>query len=158
MSRFGSPGSVVDEGVLEQRAEDEEDADAGPDVDGLGVGDGREAVLDAGLGGGHGQQGGHPQGHPGGHRLVVQPEGHPGHRHRHRARHVHRHHKERQLAHKEQLHPEAGVSPGGGDHVTILAAVRAQLEAPRQGEVTRQLDRLAPRLPDVIQVVFCPAI
>ena len=45
----------------------------------LGVGHGWEAVVDAGSGGGHGQQGRDGQHHPGGGRLVVQPEGHPGH-------------------------------------------------------------------------------
>ena len=40
---------VVDEGVLEQRPEHEEDADARPHVDGLGVGHGGQGVVDAGL-------------------------------------------------------------------------------------------------------------
>ena len=53
------PGGVVDHRVLQQCPEDEEDTDPGPDVDGLGVGHGRQAVLDAGLRGGHRQQGRH---------------------------------------------------------------------------------------------------
>ena len=40
---------VVDQGVLQQRPEHEEDADAGPHVDGLGVGHGGQGVVDAGL-------------------------------------------------------------------------------------------------------------
>ena len=49
----------------------------------LGVGDGRERVVDAGGGGGHGQEGGDGQHHSGRGRLVVQPEGHPGDTDRH---------------------------------------------------------------------------
>ena len=56
---FLSPGGIVDEGILKQGAEHKEDANPGPDIDGLGVGHGWEGVLNAGLGGGHGQQGGH---------------------------------------------------------------------------------------------------
>ena len=40
---------VVNQGVLQQRPEHEEDADARPHVDGLGVGHGRQGVVDAGL-------------------------------------------------------------------------------------------------------------
>ena len=49
----------------------------------LGVGHRGEGVVDAGRGGGHGQQGRDGQHHPGRGRLVVQPEGHPGHTDRH---------------------------------------------------------------------------
>ena len=49
----------------------------------LGVSHGRQGVVDAGGGGGHGQQGRDGQHHPGRGRLVVQPEGHPGHADRH---------------------------------------------------------------------------
>ncbi len=41
-----SPRGIVDERVLEQREEDEGDAQVGPDVDGLGVRHGRELVVD----------------------------------------------------------------------------------------------------------------
>ena len=40
------PCSVVDQCILEQCEEDEGDAEIGPDVDGLGVGDGREGAID----------------------------------------------------------------------------------------------------------------
>ena len=43
---FVLPGSVVDERILEQREEDESDAEVGPDVDGLGVCHWREGVVD----------------------------------------------------------------------------------------------------------------
>ena len=49
----------------------------------LSVGHRGEGVVDAGRGGGHGQQGRDGQHHPGWGRLVVQPEGHPGHADRH---------------------------------------------------------------------------
>ena len=52
------PRCVVDKRVLEQRPEDEGDADAGPDVDGLGVGHGRQRAVDGRLRRGHGQEGG----------------------------------------------------------------------------------------------------
>ena len=61
------PGGVVHHGVLEKGPEHEEDTDAGPDVDGLGVGDWGQGVLDAGLGGGHGEQRGDAQGNTGRH-------------------------------------------------------------------------------------------
>ena len=51
------PRGVVDQGVLEQRAEDEGHADPAPDVDGLRVGDRRQRAVDRGLSRGHGQQG-----------------------------------------------------------------------------------------------------
>ena len=54
----------------------------------LGVGHRGEGVVDAGRGGGHGQQGRDRQHHPGRGRLVVQPEGHPGHTDRHEGRDV----------------------------------------------------------------------
>ena len=72
------PGGVVDEGELQQGAEDEEHAGPAPDVDGLGVGNRGERPVHPGYLGGHGQQGRHPQRHPGRHRPVVQPEGDPG--------------------------------------------------------------------------------
>ena len=59
------PGSIVNQGVLEESREDKDHTDPGPDVDGLGVGHGGQGVLDAGLGGRHGQQGSHPKGNPG---------------------------------------------------------------------------------------------
>ena len=65
--------------------------------DHLGVGDGREGVVDAGGGGGHGEQRGDGQHHAGGGGLVVQPEAHPGHAHRHEGRDVDREHVVRQL-------------------------------------------------------------
>ena len=76
----------------------------------LGVSHGRQGVVDAGGGGGHGQQGRDGQHHPGRGRLVVQPEGHPGHGDRHGAGHVHRHYEERQLAGEQELDSQAGVS------------------------------------------------
>ena len=54
----------------------------------LGVSHGRQRVVDAGSGGGHGQQGRDGQHHPGRGRLVVQPEGHPGHADGHEGRDV----------------------------------------------------------------------
>ena len=45
--RICPPGSIVDKGVFEESAEDKEDADPGPDVDGLGVGHRGQRVLDA---------------------------------------------------------------------------------------------------------------
>ena len=44
--QFPPPGGIVDEGVLEEGAEDEEDADPGPDVDGLRVRHWWQRVLD----------------------------------------------------------------------------------------------------------------
>ena len=63
----------------------------------LGVGHGRQGVVDAGGGGGHGEQRGDGQHHAGGGGLVVQPEAHPGHAHRHEGRDVDREHVVRQL-------------------------------------------------------------
>ena len=60
-----SPGGVVDERVLQQRAEDEGDADAGPDVDGLRVGDRRQRVVDRSRRRRHGQQRRHRERHSG---------------------------------------------------------------------------------------------
>ena len=45
------PGRIVDEGVLEQGQEDEGDAQIGPDVNGLGVGDGGQRLVDGRRGG-----------------------------------------------------------------------------------------------------------
>ena len=63
---IGIPWGIVDHRVLQEGPEHEEDADPGPDIDGLGVGHGGQGVLDAGLGGGHRQQSRHPESHPGG--------------------------------------------------------------------------------------------
>ena len=93
-----SPRCIVDESIFKKSTEDEEDADAWPDVDSLGVGHWGQTPLDRAHGGGHGQQGGHPQGHPGWYRLVVQPEGEPGHQHDHEARDVDGQDVERQLS------------------------------------------------------------
>ena len=106
-----SPGGIVDEGIFKKSTEDEEDADARPDVDRLGVRHWGQTPLDRAHGGGHGQQGGHPQGHPGWHRLVVQPEGEPGHQHDHEARDVDGRDVERQLSRKDQVHFETTVLP-----------------------------------------------
>ena len=59
------PGGVVDEGVLEKGEEDEGDAEVGPDVDGLRVGDRRQRVVDRGRRRRHRQQRRHGQGHSG---------------------------------------------------------------------------------------------
>ena len=67
MVRIFKPWSVVDKSILQEGWEHEHDADPGPDVYGLGVGDRGQGVLDAGLGGGHRQQGRHAQGNTGGH-------------------------------------------------------------------------------------------
>ena len=58
------PGSIVDQGVLQESREDKDHTDPRPDVDGLGVGHGGQGVLYAGLRGRHRQQGRHPQGYP----------------------------------------------------------------------------------------------
>ena len=63
MDMNNEPGGVVDQRVLEQGPEDECDADAGPDVDGLGVGHGRQWRVDGGLRGRHGQERRHAQRH-----------------------------------------------------------------------------------------------
>ena len=60
-----SPCRVVDERILKQSEEDKSDAQIGPDVNGLGVGDGREGLVDGRGRGGHGQQSGHCQSHAG---------------------------------------------------------------------------------------------
>ena len=57
-----SPGSIVDQGILQQCTEHKEYANTGPNVDSLGVGHGWEGVLNTGLCGGHGQEGGHSKG------------------------------------------------------------------------------------------------
>ena len=54
----------------------------------LCVGDGRQGAVDGGGGGGHSEQRGDGERHPGRGRLVVQPEGHPGHADRHEGRDV----------------------------------------------------------------------
>ena len=46
------PGSIVDQGILKESAEDKEDADPGPDVDGLCISHRWQRVLDARLRGG----------------------------------------------------------------------------------------------------------
>ena len=103
------PRGIVDEGVFEESTEDEEDADAGPDVDSFGVGDWGQAALDGAHGGGHGQQGGHPQGHPRRHRLVVQPEGEPWDEDNHEARDVDGQDVERKLSSNDNVDWKAAV-------------------------------------------------
>ena len=56
--------------------------------DHLGVGHRRHGGVNAGRGGGHCQQGRDGEGHSGRGRLVVQPEGHPGHADGHEGRDV----------------------------------------------------------------------
>lgn len=73
------PSGPVDQGELEEGAEDEGETDPDPDVDCLGVADGREVGIDSGSLGCHGQEGGHSQGHPGRDTVLVQPEGDPRH-------------------------------------------------------------------------------
>ena len=46
---FFVPGGIVDQGVLQERAEHEEDAHPAPHIDGLGVGHRGQRVLDARL-------------------------------------------------------------------------------------------------------------
>ena len=88
---------------------------------------------------------------------MVQPEGHPRYRDGHRAGNVDGHHEEGELADEEQLDSETRVGAGGGDDVAVLAAEGAKLEASRQGEVRRKLDRVA-LFPDVDQVVLRPTV
>ena len=54
----------------------------------LGVGDGGQGVVDGGGGGGHGEQRGDGERHPGRGRLVIKPEGHPGHADDHESRNI----------------------------------------------------------------------
>ena len=54
----------------------------------LGVGDRRQGAVDGGGGGGHGEQCGDGESYPGRSRLVVQPEGHPGHADDHESRNI----------------------------------------------------------------------
>ena len=61
-----SPGSIVDQSVLQQSQEHEGDTDVVPHVDGLGVGHGGQGVVNGGGGGGHGEQRGDGERHPGG--------------------------------------------------------------------------------------------
>ncbi len=70
------------------RSEDESKADTGPHVDGLGVGDGREAGVDARRLGGHGEESGDAEGHAGGDGVLVEPEADPRHDDQHAAGNV----------------------------------------------------------------------
>ena len=139
----------------------------------LGVGHGGQRALDARHGGGHRQQSRHPESHPGGnlahgsvrdnyiycwyYRFIVQPEGEPGDDHDHEAGDVDGDDVEGELAGEHEVHPEAGVLPGGRGHVAILVGVVGHLEAPGQGEVGSELQR-ARVFPNIDQVVLSPAI
>ena len=85
----------------------------------LGVSHGRQRVVDAGSGGGHGQQGRDGQHHPGRGRLVVQPEGHPGHTDSHEGRDVDGEDVIRQLSLELHVHREAAVYSRGSLHVAL---------------------------------------
>ena len=73
----------VDEGVLDEAAEDEHGAGVHEHVDGLDVGHWRQRLLAVGVLGGEGQQRGHPQRHAGRHRLGLDPEAGRHHYHHH---------------------------------------------------------------------------
>ena len=105
------PRCIVDKSIFKKSTEDEEDADAGPDVNRLGVGHRGQTSLDRAHGGGHGQQGGHPKGHPCWHCLVVQPEREPGDEDNHEARDVDGQDVERKFSGKDQIHFETAVLP-----------------------------------------------
>ena len=63
-------------------------------------------------------------------RFIVQPEGEPGDDHDHEARDVDGDDVEGELTGEHEVHPEAGVLPGGRGHVAILVGVVGHLEAP----------------------------
>ena len=75
----------------------------------LGVGHGGQGPLDAAHSGGHGEKCRHSQRHPGRHRLVVQPEGEPGHHHDHEAGDVDGDDVEGELPGEHQVNPQAAV-------------------------------------------------
>ena len=129
---------------------------ARPHVDSLGVGDRGQLGRDpAGLGG-HGEEGGDAQRHPGRDGVLVQPEGDPGDNDQHAAGDVDGDEIVGELPLEDQLHLEAAVLPGVGDHIAVGALVLLQRE-PGQVEPRHYLDRVHV-LPLVHQVVSGPAV
>ena len=82
----------VDEGVLDEAAEDEHGAGVHEHVYSLDVGDRGQRLLAVGVLGGEGQQRGHPQRHPGRHRLGLDPEAEHHHYDDHHQYHHHQYH------------------------------------------------------------------
>lgn len=103
------PGRVVDQRELEQGAEHERQAHAGPHVDGLCVGHGRQGRVDAARLRGHRQQRGDAQRHARRHSTLVQPERHPRHDDQHAARDVDLDQVVTELALEQQVHFQAAV-------------------------------------------------
>ena len=75
----------------------------------LGVGDGRQGVVDAGGLRGHGQQSGDAEGDAGRHGVGVQPERHPGHDDQHAARDVDLDQVVGELALEQQVHLQTRI-------------------------------------------------
>ena len=86
----------------------------------LHVGHRREGLLYAGQGGGESQQCAHPQRHPGRGRLVVYPEGEPGHDHDHDAGDVHCDHEVREFPGEDKVDLETAVLPSGCLDITVV--------------------------------------
>ena len=90
-------------------------------------------------------------------RLVINPEREPGDDDDHHGGEVDRDDVEGELPGEHEVHPEAGVLPGGSSHVAILVGVVGHLEASWQGEVSGKLQR-ALVFPNIDEVVLGPAI
>ena len=88
--------------------------------------------------------------------MLIQPEGDPGHDDEHAARDVDGDQVVGELPLEDQLHLEAAVLPGVGDHIAVGALVLLQGE-PGQVETRHDLDGVHV-LPLVDQVVSCPAV
>ncbi len=80
-----------------------------PHVNGLGVSDGRQRVVDGGRLRGHGQQRGDAQRDAGRHRVGVEPERDPGDDDEHAAGHVDGQQVVRELALESQIHRQTTV-------------------------------------------------
>lgn len=102
-------GCVVYQSELQQGAEDERQTDAGPHVDGLGVGHGRKWRVDTGSLRCHGEQRGDAERYAGRHRALIEPEGHPGHDDQHAAGNVDLDQVVRELSLEQEIHLETTV-------------------------------------------------
>lgn len=128
----------------------------GPDVDGLGVGDGRKLRVDARRLRGHGEERGDAERHARRDGVLVEPEAHPRHDDQHAAGHVDRDQVVRELPLEDELHLEAAVFSRVGDDVTVGTFVLLERE-PGQVEAGHHLHRVF-LLPLVDEVVLGPPV
>jgi len=126
---------VVDDGELEQRAEDEHGAGADPQVDRLGVGDGRQTGVDAVRLRRYGEQRDDGERHARRRRAPVDPERHAAHGHHHAAGQVELEQEVGEGAAQHQHHLEAAVLARGRDAVAGGCREVGQRELGHVGDV-----------------------